>query len=162
MKLILKSSLALATLIAVAGLFSSSAAGKGHAATYVTVTGGSIGDFVATPHSLTTSGFTDFAVDVTVRRDGTATGEFVCAVPGFVVLGGQATNGQVNADGSVTVTGLEYGYDTTIGGYSNCPFSVTFRAGGPGVGGFDFSDCVFPTGMYDTEIIRVGSIQISR
>jgi len=162
MKTILKISLALTTILAVAGFLTSSASGSGQAAVYVTVTGGSTADFVDTPHSLTHSGFTDFAVNVSVLRNGRATGEFLCGIPGVIVLAGVATNGHVNADGSVTITGMEYGYDTVMGGYSDCPFSVTFRAGGAGVGGFDFFDCAFPAGLYDTEVVRVGSVQISR
>ena len=118
--------------------------------------------FIATDHSLTTSGYSDFTANIKVRQDGTAFGQFVCAVSNLVVISGQATNATVNADGSVTVTGIGYGYFNGVGGFANDPFFVTFRAGGPHVGGFDFADAGFPVGLYDTEGVTVGSIDISQ
>jgi hypothetical protein len=127
----------------------------------VRITGGSTGKFVATPHSLTTSGYTDFAVNVKLYRDGTASGEFICAIPNFVVLGGIANHWHRTADGRIKVTGMEYGYDAVAGaGYADCPFYVVFREGGPGEGGFDFSDCVFGPGQFDTEVVLFGRINI--
>lgn len=165
MKTILKSSLALATVLAVASVVSSrlnaqSSTGTRQSPVVAHITGGSTGKFIETPNSLTTSGITDFAVNVRIRKNGSASGEFVCAIPNVVVLGGQATNGSLNSDGSVTITGMEYGYDTAAGGYKDCSFTVTLRAGGPGAGGFDFADCVFPEGKFDTEVIRFGAIEI--
>ncbi|MGH7936487.1 MAG: hypothetical protein ACREF8_05720 [Chthoniobacterales bacterium] len=125
------------------------------------ITGGSTGNFISTPHSLNTTGYSDFAVNVKVRQDGTAEGQFVCAVSNAVVISGQVTNATVNADGSVTVTGLGYGYFVGGGGFENDSFFATFRPGGPHVGGFDFADANFPTGFYDTERVLHGSINFT-
>ena len=126
------------------------------------ITGGSTGKFTRTSHSLTTSGYSDFAVNVKVRQDGTASGQFVCAVLNAVVISGQVTNATVNTDGSVTVTGLGYGYFAGFGGFENDSFFATFRPGGPHVGGFDFADANFPVGFYDTEGVIYGAINISQ
>lgn len=127
------------------------------------ITGGSTGRFLDTPHSFTHSGFTDFAVNIKVKLDGTASGEFLCAIPGVVVLAVQATNATINSDGSVRITGNEYGYDAIAGvGYTDCPATIVFRGGGVGIGGFDFDDCVIPEGLFDTERVQVGSINITQ
>lgn len=161
MKSNLHSSLGLTLLLAFVGLFSMPAYGQ-KAVLAGQIIGGSQGKFVATSHSLTTSGYTDFAVDLKLYRDGTASGQFVCAIPNFVVLAVIPTGWSLNPDGSIKITGNEYGYDVLGGvGYSECPATVTFRAGGVKTGGFDFSDCVFPEGQFDTEVVRVGSIAIT-
>jgi hypothetical protein len=68
----------------------------------------------------------------------------------------------VQPDGSIQITGNEYGYDAIAGaGYSDCPATVVFRPGGIGVGGFDFFDCVFGEVQYDTEVVRFGSIDLT-
>ncbi|MEO6970862.1 MAG: hypothetical protein ABI217_08205 [Chthoniobacterales bacterium] len=160
MKLILKTMLALSTLAVVSVLVSP--ANAQNSPVVMQITGGSTGKFIATPHSLTTSGYSDFAVNVKVRQDGTAFGQFVCAVANAVVISGQVTNATVNADGSVTVTGLGYGYFAGVGGFENDSFFATFRPGGPHVGGFDFADSGFPAGFYDTEGILYGAINITQ
>ncbi len=54
-----------------------------------------------------------------------------------------------------------YGYfPGTDTPFEDCSTTVTFRAGGPGVGGFDVSFCDYPEGMYDTEVLRAGQIGI--
>ncbi len=126
------------------------------------INGGSTGKFLVTPHSINTSGYSDFAVNVKVMQDGTASGQFVCAVLDAIVIAGQVTNATVNADGSVTVTGSGYGYIAGVGGFEDDSFFATFRSGGVGVGGFDFADANFPAGFYDTEGITFGSIKITR
>jgi hypothetical protein len=125
------------------------------------VNGGGRADFVATPHSLTTSGFTNFSAGLTVYDDGTASGHFVCEIPGIVIVSGDVLEGSVNDDGSVTVSGLAHGYfhpDAML--FTDLPFAVTFRAGGPGVGGFDYVDGSFPPDLYDTELVSRGKIKI--
>ena len=162
MKTMLKPTLALVTFLAAAGVLTSPANAQ-NSPVVMRITGGSIGKFIDTPHSLTTSGFTDFAANIKIYQDGTASGEFTCAIPTVVVLAVQATNATVNPDGSVRITGTEYGYDAIGGaGYNDCPATVVFRPGGPGVGGFDFVDCVFPEGLFDTERVLVGSIDITQ
>jgi hypothetical protein len=123
------------------------------------ITGGSTGKFIPTPHSLTTSGYSDFAINVTLAPDGTASGEFTCAIPDFVVLAVQLSTWHRRADGSIELAGMEYGYDAVAGvGYADCPATLVMRRGPAGIGGFDFSDCVFPEGKYDTEVILYGFI----
>lgn len=159
MKLILKTMLALSTLAVVSVLVSP--ADAQNSPVVMQITGGSTGKFIPTSHSLTTSGYSDFAVNVKVRQDGTAFGQFVCAVTNAIVISGQVTNATVNADGSVTVTGLGYGYGVGFGGFDGDSFFATFRPGGPHVGGFDFADANFPAGFYDTEGVLYGSITIT-
>ncbi|MGH8092305.1 MAG: hypothetical protein ACREIF_02365 [Chthoniobacterales bacterium] len=161
MKTLLKTSLALSTFLAVVGILGSSAIAQTSPVTML-ITAGTTGKFIPTPHSLTTSGYSDFAANIKVRADGTASGQFVCAVLNAIVISGQATNATVNADGSVTITGIGYGYAVGFGGFDNDSFFVTFRAGGPKVGQFDFADANFPAGFYDTEGVLYGSINISR
>jgi hypothetical protein len=157
MKTILKITLALVTLLAVTGPANLPSATND--APIVQITGGSTGLFVATPHSLTTSGYSDFSVNVKLLPDGTASGEFTCAIPDFVVLAVQVTNWSRRPDGGIQLTGNEYGYDAVAGmGYTDCPATIVMRSGPVGIGGFDFSDCVFPEGKYDTEVVRYGSI----
>ena len=126
------------------------------------ITAGSTGVFVPTPHSLTTSGYSDFAANIKISQDGSATGQFVCAVPNAVVIAGQAVSAVTNPDGSVTVNGIGYGYFVGGGGFEEDPFFVTFRPGGPHVGGFDFADANFPSGLYDTELVKFGSIRFDQ
>ena len=127
------------------------------------VSGGGTADFVATPNSVNTSGFTDFSIGATVYDDGTAQGHFVCMVPAVVTISGDIVGGQRNADGSVTVWGLARGYDhffkTT---FVNMSFTATFREGRPGVGGFDYRDesGFFGMGQFDTEVVRRGMIKM--
>lgn len=123
---------------------------------------GSTGAFVATSHSLTTSGYSDFTANIKVRQDGSATGQFVCAVRDAVVIAGQAASAVINSDGSVTINGIGYGYFVGGGGFENDSFFVTFRPGGPHTGGFDFADAGFPAGMYDTEVVKFGSVKIGQ
>lgn len=156
----IKTKLALVTFLVVAGVFTSPAFAQ-QSPVVMRITGGATGKFIVTPHSLTTTGYSDVAADIKVREDGTAWGQFVCAVPNLIVISGQATNATVNSDGSVTVTGVGYGFvvGDDGGGFSDDSFFVTFRPGGPHLGGFDFADATFPEGMYDTEGITSGSIK---
>jgi hypothetical protein len=156
---------ALAALLAVAAFPLAAAA----ADPIARVSGGGTGDFVPHPHAFNTTGFTDFSVGVTVYSDGTASGRFVCMIPAIVVVSLEVIAGTVNDDGSVTVAGLAHGYDAFIPGpYENLPVIVTFRAGGPGVGGFDYvddsgffdSDGDDVNDLFDTEVVRRGVIHI--
>jgi hypothetical protein len=164
MKTILKIKLALAMLLAIAGVtFLPATARSDDPDPVIHIIGGSTGAFVATPHSLTTSGYTDFAANIKCYANGTATGEFACAIPNVVVLAVVPGRWEFRSDGSVKVFGNEYGYDVVGGaGFTDCPAWVVFRAGGKGVGGFDFKDCVFPQGTFDTEVVRFGRIDIRR
>jgi hypothetical protein len=127
------------------------------------VSGGGTADFVATPNSVNTSGYTDFSIGATVFDDGTAKGHFVCMVPALVTISGDLVGGQRNADGSVTVWGLAHGYDHFFKSlFVNMPFTATFRAGRAGVGSFDYRDesgFFLPT-QFDTEVVRRGMIGI--
>jgi hypothetical protein len=161
MKTLLKTSLVLSTFLAVVGILVSPAIAQNSPVTML-ITAGTTGKFIPTPHSLTTSGYSDFTANIKVRADGTASGQFACAVLNAIVISGQATNATVNVDGSVTVTGIGYGYAVGFGGFDNDSFFVTFRAGGPKMGGFDFADAGFPAGFYDTEGVIYGSINITR
>jgi hypothetical protein len=159
MKTILKGSLSLAALLL--ALFVPAATSGTNATVIASVGGGGIGRFVATPESLTTSGVSEFAVNIRIRSDGTAVGEFVCAVQGLVVFSGAARTGHLNGDGSVTVFGVECGYDKIAkSGYTGCHYSVVLHPGGPGQGYFTFRDCVFGPGQFDTEVVRVGLISV--
>ena len=127
------------------------------------VAGGGTGDFLDTPNAVTTSGYTDFSVGLTVYADGSAQGHFVCMIPAVVVVSLDVTEGIVNGDGSVTVTGLAIVYDHFFQAvFADLPVTVTLRAGGPGVGGFDYRDesGFFGPGQFDTELVRRGMIQI--
>lgn len=161
MKLIFKLTLALSTLVAAVGLSLPPATAQNAPVTML-ITAGSTGKFIATSHSLTTSGYSDFTANIKVRADGTASGQFCCAVLDAIVISGQATYATVNADGSITVTGVGYGYAVGVGGFDNDSFFVTFRAGGPKVGGFDFADANFPPGFYDTEGVLYGAVNITQ
>jgi hypothetical protein len=129
----------------------------------VMVNGGGTADFVATPNSVNTSGYTQFSVSATVYSDGAAAGHFVCQIPAVVIISGDVLGGWVNDDGSVTVVGLAHGYDHFFQiAFTELPFTATLRAGGPGVGGFDYRDesGFFGAGQFDTELVRRGMIQI--
>lgn len=108
-----------------------------------------------------TSGSTDFAVNLKIMADGTASGEFICAVANAIVLAIAPTTASFKADGSVVITGIEYGFD--VAGFMSTG-TVVLRADGVGVGGFDYRDQsgFFGPGQYDTEVVRVGSIKVTR
>ena len=127
------------------------------------VRGGGTADFLDTPDAVNTTGYTNFSVAATVYSDG-ATGKFICQVPGVVIIAGDVTDGWVNDDGSVTITGLAHGYDHFFGmAFTDLPYTATLRAGGPGEGGFDYRDesGFFGPGQFDTELVRRGMIAIA-
>jgi hypothetical protein len=128
----------------------------------VRVSGGGVADFQDTPYAVNTTGYTDFSVGATVYADGSATGSFVCMIPAVVIISGEVLEGTVNDDGSVTLYGLAHGWDSFIPGpFTNLPFMVTLREGGPGVGGFDYRDDsgIFDDDQFDTELVRRGMIR---
>ena len=89
---------------------------------------------------------TPFAVGVTIRSDGSAKGHFECVMTGILANSVQITSGSLNADGSVTFSGI--GMETFAGAG---PFlfgweTATVTAGGPGVGTF----CLGPPTYLDT------------
>ena len=149
--------------VLMATLSVSAAPGPATAKALAMVSGGGTADFVATPNSVNTSGFTDFSIAATVYDYGVAKGHFVCMVPAVVTISGDILSGTLNADGSVTLTGLAHGYDHFFQmAFSDLPFSVRLRAGGPGTGGFDYRDesGFFGPGQFDTEVVRRGMIMI--
>jgi hypothetical protein len=108
-----------------------------------------------------TEGFTDFGANIKLHRDGTAEGEFICAIPNLVVLASQAATWSAKADGSIKVVGSMYAYFAETGeSITDCETTIVFRAGGPGVGGFDITFCLYEEGSYDTEVVRNGEIDI--
>ena len=128
------------------------------------VSGGGTADFIPTPNSVNTSGFTNFSVGLTIYPNGAAHGHFVCGVPAVITISGEVLTGVVNSDGSVTVSGLAHGYDHVLQStYTDLPFTARFRAGGPGVGGFDYFDAsgFFGPGQFDTELLRRGMINVN-
>lgn len=101
-----------------------------------------------------------FAIGATIRDDGTAQGRFVCMIVGMVAITGDISNGVLNGDGSVTFSGVGHGIDLTpefFGPFQGCEFEVTLWPGGPGVGGFVYSDCVVTD---DAETVESGTIMI--
>ena len=75
-----------------------------------------------------TEGFTDFAAAIRLYDDGTAVGEFLCAIPDLVVLASQSATWSQNDDGSITVIGTMYGYfPGTDTPFEDCSTTVTFR-----------------------------------
>ena len=126
--------------------------------------GGGTADFVPHPKALYSTGYTEFSVGVTVYDDETASGRFVCMIPGVVIVSLEVQGGTVNAEGSVTDWGMANGWDSFIPGpYAGLTVMVTFRAGGAGVGGFDYVDDsgFFEPDLFDMEVVRRGMIRIS-
>ena len=157
MKAILKTATPLVALLFLISAAPTSA-GEGTRSLVGVITAGSYGQFVATPHSDTSEGYTDFAANIKLFSDGTTKGQFTCSVPEFVTVALTTETWSANADGSITVSGMMYGITADVAEIiTDCPTSVVFRAGGPGVGGFDFYFCAFPEGIYDTEVVRNGS-----
>src|SRR5262245_47623005 len=68
-----------------------------------TATGGGIAAF--TPPWSPDYPITYFGLSATIRADGTAKGVFECGIPALLTLTAKVTDGGVNGDGSVTVTG---------------------------------------------------------
>lgn len=155
--------IAVAALLAVvAGAAQPAVAGK--PAVAAKVKGGGTADFQDTPNAVNTTGFTEFSVAATVFTDGSAHGHFMCQVPGIVIITGNVESGTANANGSVTIEGRAFLFDHTIPMvFVDLPFTTTLRAGGPGVGGFDFREesGFFGPGQFDTELVRRGMIRIS-
>lgn len=86
-----------------------------------------------------------FAIGATAYDDGSAQGHFVCMIVAVVTISGEVAKGSLNADGSVTFSGVGRGIDHVLGGpFEDCPFEVTLWSGGPGVGRFLYNDCVVP------------------
>jgi hypothetical protein len=137
------------------------------AATMAMASAGHAGDAVAKVSGGGTATFdfveglqSQFAIGSTVYDDGSAKGHFVCMIVGVVAISGDVTDGSVNPDGSVTVSGDAHGIDHTFGGpFGECPFTVTFWRGGPNVGQFLYSDCVVPP-PGDAETVSKGRIKI--
>lgn len=135
------------------GLSGAALAGK----PLVTVSGGGTASFDEVPGLES-----QFAVGATFRDDGSVDGRFVCMITGMVTISGDITDGSVNGDGSVTVSGTALGIDHVpefFGPFKGCEFEVTLWPGGPGVGAFLYNDCVVPP-PGDAETVTSGHIQI--
>ena len=101
-------------------------------------------------------GETQFGVGAIVQEDGTAQGQFICAILGDFIIVGEVAQGTVHGDGSVTLAGVGHGVELGEP-FAGCDFSVTFRQGGPGGGGFVYTDCVVGP---DAETVSSGLIVI--
>lgn len=124
-----------------------------------TVSGGGIASF-----DLFEGLESQFAIGATIRSDGTSKGRFVCMIVGMVAISGDITDGALNADGSVTFSGVANGIDLVpdfFGPFKGCEFGVTLWPGGPGVGRFEYCDCVVPCEEPDAETVESGQIMIN-
>ncbi|MEX0714370.1 MAG: hypothetical protein WD278_18685 [Pirellulales bacterium] len=142
---------ALAAVFALAGLPATAQA----AGPQVTVSGGGTAsfDFVEGLES-------QFSVGAVIHDDGSVEGHFMCMIVGIVAISGHVTDGTLNADGSVTLSGVGHGIvliPEVFGPFEDCPFEVTLWQGGPGVGRFFYSDCV---AVGDAETVESGHIMI--
>ena len=131
----------------------------------VHVNGGGTGLFIDPSITPTDMGLTtNFSVGAKINADGSASGHFVCLVPGLLVINGHYTAGSYNATtGVATLSG-----DAIIlfanGDDIDVDFTNTFRAGGPEVGVFTLSETSgyfpnYPTDV-DTEVVVRGKITI--
>ena len=120
-----------------------------------TVSGGGTADFVEF-EGLSTQ----FSVGAVIREDGSVRGHFTCMMVHVVTISGIVEEAVLNEDGSVTLSGTAQGVDHLFPEkpFFDCPFEVTLFAGGPGVGGFIYSDCVVTD---DIEVVRAGHIMIN-
>jgi hypothetical protein len=102
---------------------------------------------------------TQFGIGVTVHADGSATGNFTCVIKGVLALHTMITGGTVNADGSVSLTGVAFVH---FAGGDMMMFDATLdvRAGGPGVGEFCLGPPTFPDTDCDHEVVVNGQIMI--
>lgn len=119
-----------------------------------------------------------FGMGVVIHEDGSAQGHFVCLMAGIsdflglslMSAGGQINAGTINADGSVTFSGV--GTVNLANGqrFTNVPFVVMVTTGGPGdgtivltvIGTFDGvpGDTIIDNGNYDLPVETVSSGQI--
>ena len=142
--------------VAMAGLLVVSMSGEVQAGdVLVTVSGGGTADFVEF-EGLSTQ----FSVGAVIREDGSVTGHFTCMMVHVVTISGVVEDAVLNEDGSVTLSGTAHGVDHLFPEkpFFGCPFEVTLFEGGPGVGGFIYSDCVVTD---DIEVVRKGHIMIT-
>ncbi len=121
-----------------------------------------------------------FGIGVSIYRDGSAKGHFECLMAGnadilglpLMAVGGKVNNGSANANGSATFGGIA---TVNLGNgqiFRGVPFSVTVRAGGPGVGSLTLTvigvfdgvpgDTKVGNGNYDlpTETVASGQIKM--
>ena len=146
----------------------------------IKVTGGGQGTFGA---DLDGDGDIDgshFGIGISILGNGSAKGHFECLMAGnadilglaLMSVAGNVTNGSVNANGSVTFSGVatvNLGKSTMFKGV---PFRVTVTAGTPGVGSLTLTvigafdgvpgDTNIGNGNYDlpTETVAAGQIKI--
>ena len=86
----------------------------------------------ATPNSLSTKGTLTLRSTLSCSWWHGFGGVYLCNTERCSPCG-LVSNWSENSDGSVTLTGMEYGYDAVAGGWiCQLPASVTLRAGGVG------------------------------
>ena len=121
-----------------------------------------------------------FGIGASIYRDGSAIGHFECLMAGnarilglpLMAVEGNVNSGSGNANGSATLSGIS---TVNLGNgqiFRGVPFSVTVRAGGPGVGSLKLTvigifdgvpgDTIVGNGNYDlpTETVASGQIKI--
>ncbi len=101
-----------------------------------------------------------FAVAATKHADGSVEGEFTCMIVGVVAITGNIDTIEYVGEDTVTLTGVGHGIDLVpqfFGPFFGCEFTITLSAGGPGVGGFVYTDCVVGP---DAETVSKGHIMI--
>lgn len=109
------------------------------------IIGGGVGSFDAFPRAVSY-----FGVEATVPGDGTASGQFACAVVDFGVALGSFSTATVNADGSVQLQGTCSVFFVDGTEADDIDLSVTCVQGGPKVGKFIFAIPILPEPDHET------------
>jgi len=119
-----------------------------------------------------------FGMDVQLNGDGSAHGHFLCLMAGdtdflglnLMAVEGRVQAGTVNADQTVSFSGVATVNLGNMGQLRGVPFTVTVREGGPGVGTLKLTvigafdgvpgDTITGNGNYDLPVETVSSGQI--
>ena len=127
------------------------------------VNGGGTAEIVDSQFPEAIGTVTNFAVSAKVYEDGTATGHFTCVIPPFVTVSGTVEEGWFLGGDPSTVRLV--GTSKVVDHFGGNPpavvpdfFILTLTEGGPGEGGFDYTDSVVTEG--DTEVLLTGRIDI--
>lgn len=131
--------------------------------TAITVSGGGVALFDSDVNGCFGAEFSNFSVGATIRTDGSVTGQWICMVKDCggvqIAVIGMFTDVLDCSEDTVTLGGVAV-LELQGGGIVDVfEFSVELRAGGPGVGGFTYTDPATPPGG-DSETILQGRIQI--
>jgi hypothetical protein len=102
---------------------------------------------------------TQFGIGVAIHPDGTADGNFTCLIKGILTLEMMVTEGIVNDDGSVSLSGVGVVHFAG-GGMVVFDATLDVRAGGPGVGEFLLGPPTFADTEGDHEVVVTGGIMI--